>query len=55
MELSEQFGIDSVPACVFLVVRLYNKARAAAPPAATPAQEKLLEEIRDLLKTKKPV
>lgn len=34
---------------VFLLVRLYNKARTAAPPAAAPAQEKLLTEIRDLL------
>lgn len=35
---------------VFLVVRLYNKVRAKAPPAETPKQEVLLAEIRDLLK-----
>lgn len=34
---------------VFLVVRLYNKVRTEAPPAATPPTEKLLAEIRDLL------
>ncbi len=34
---------------VFLVVRLYNKMRAAVPPAAAPPTEKLLTEIRDLL------
>lgn len=34
---------------VFLVVRSYNKMRKAAPPAAPPAQEVLLTEIRDLL------
>jgi large conductance mechanosensitive channel len=38
---------------VFLVVRSYNKLRAQAPPAPTPAQEKLLTEIRDLLAAKK--
>ena len=37
---------------VFLIVRLYTKVRAAVPPPPTPAQEKLLGEIRDLLKTK---
>jgi large conductance mechanosensitive channel len=37
---------------VFMIVRLYNKVRAAAPPAATPPQEKLLTEIRDLLARK---
>ena len=37
---------------VFLIVRLYNKVRAAAPPASTPPQEKLLTEIRDLLAKK---
>jgi large conductance mechanosensitive channel len=37
---------------VFLIVRLYNKVRAAAPPAAVPPQEKLLTEIRDLLAKK---
>ncbi len=34
---------------VFMIVRVYNKARTAAPPAPPPAQEKLLVEIRDLL------
>jgi len=33
-------------------VRLYNKVRAEAAPAATPPQEKLLTEIRDLLAKK---
>jgi large conductance mechanosensitive channel len=37
---------------VFLVVRLYNKIRATAPPPPQPPAEKLLTEIRDLL-TKK--
>jgi large conductance mechanosensitive channel len=40
---------------VFLVVRLYNRVRAQAPPAAQPPQEKLLGEIRDLLATKPKV
>lgn len=35
---------------VFLIVRVYNRFRAEAPPAEAPAQEKLLAEIRDLLK-----
>lgn len=35
---------------VFLVVRAYNRFRKAAPPAPPPAQERLLAEIRDLLK-----
>lgn len=35
---------------VFLIVRSYNRFRAKAPPAEAPAQEKLLTEIRDLLK-----
>lgn len=39
---------------VFLIVRMYNKLRAAAPPAATPPQEVLLGEIRDLLKKQQP-
>jgi large conductance mechanosensitive channel len=38
---------------VFLVVRLYNKFRAAAPPPAPTGQEVLLTEIRDLLKQQK--
>lgn len=40
---------------VFLFVRAYNRFRAKAPPAEVPPQEKLLAEIRDLLKEKKPV
>jgi large conductance mechanosensitive channel len=40
---------------VFLLVRAYNRFRAKAPPADTPPQEKLLTEIRDLLKAKKVV
>ena len=39
---------------VFLVVRMYNKIRASAPPAAKPPQEILLEDIRDLLKKQEP-
>lgn len=35
---------------VFLIVRAYNRFRAKAPPAEPSAQEKLLSEIRDLLK-----
>ncbi len=38
---------------VFMVVRLYNKFRNAATTEA-PAQEKLLIEIRDLLKAQAP-
>lgn len=40
--------------CIFLVVKLMNKLNTKpAPPApATPPQEKLLTEIRDLLKAK---
>jgi large conductance mechanosensitive channel len=38
---------------VFLLVRAYNRFRAKAAPAEAPAQEKLLTEIRDLLKEKK--
>jgi len=37
---------------VFLIVRVYNKVRKEAPPAAQPAPEKLLTEIRDLLAKK---
>lgn len=39
--------------CIFLVVKLINKLHAPPPPPAPPepsAQEKLLVEIRDLLK-----
>lgn len=38
---------------VFMVVRVYNRFRQAAPPAEPSAQEKLLTEIRDLLKAQK--
>lgn len=38
---------------VFLLVRAYNRFRAKAPPSEAPAQEKLLTEIRDLLKAQK--
>lgn len=38
---------------VFLLVRAYNRFRAKAPPAETPPQEKLLTEIRDLLKAQR--
>jgi len=37
---------------VFLVVRAYSRVRAAQPPADPTAQEKLLGEIRDLLKAR---
>ena len=37
---------------VFLIVKMYNRIRAAAPPPAQPPQEKLLTEIRDLLTEK---
>lgn len=40
---------------VFLLVRAYNRFRAKAPPTEAPPQEKLLTEIRDLLKEKKAV
>jgi large conductance mechanosensitive channel len=43
--------------CIFLVVKLMNKLNAPPPPAPvpvpeTPPQEKLLTEIRDLLKVR---
>jgi large conductance mechanosensitive channel len=43
--------------CIFLLVKAVQKAQkkkveASAPPAEPPAQEKLLTEIRDLLKNK---
>lgn len=38
---------------VFMIVRMYNKVRAQAPAPPPPAQEKLLGEIRDLLKEQK--
>lgn len=34
---------------VFLIVRMMNRLKKEAPPAAPPAQETLLTEIRDLL------
>src|SRR5688572_18524832 len=37
---------------VFLIVRAYNRFRAKAPDPPPTAQEKLLAEIRDLLKEK---
>ncbi|HYE29839.1 MAG TPA: large conductance mechanosensitive channel protein MscL [Methylomirabilota bacterium] len=44
--------------CVFILVRIINRLKAAPsetkPPAAMPAQEKLLVEIRDLLKERRP-
>ena len=59
----EAVGLDAIPIAalvnfliglvVFLLVRAYNRFRAKAPPAEAPAQEKLLSEIRDLLKEKK--
>jgi large conductance mechanosensitive channel len=40
--------------CIFMVVKFMNKMnkRPAPPPPETPPQEKLLTEIRDLLKAK---
>lgn len=44
--------------CIFMVIKVFNEARKrfekekAAAPAEPPAQEKLLAEIRDLLKRK---
>jgi len=40
--------------CIFMVVKIMNKlnAKPPPPPPETPAQEKLLTEIRDLLKAK---
>lgn len=35
---------------VFLIVRAFNKFKKEAPPAGPSAEEKLLGEIRDLLK-----
>jgi large conductance mechanosensitive channel len=45
-----------IAAAIFLAVRLINRFRRKAEqelPAAPPRQEKLLEEIRDLLKEKR--
>ena len=39
---------------IFLAVRLINRFREAQAPAAPPRQEQLLEEIRDLLKARRP-
>jgi large conductance mechanosensitive channel len=42
-----------IAVCVFLLVKAVNKLRAPAPPPAAPeptAEEKLLTEIRDLLR-----
>ncbi len=36
---------------VFLVVRAFNRFKKAAPAPEAPAQEKLLTEIRDLLRS----
>ncbi len=44
-----------VAACVFLLVKLVNRLKRehdAAPPPAPPRSEILLEEIRDVLKSK---
>jgi len=45
--------------CVFLIIKIFNEAKRrfekeqqAAPPPGPSAQEKLLAEIRDLLKTR---
>ena len=38
--------------CIFLVVKLMNKLLPAPPPPGPPPQEKLLTEIRDILKNK---
>ncbi len=40
---------------VFMIVRLYQKVRQAAPPPPPSPQEVLLAEIRDLLKVSAPV
>jgi large conductance mechanosensitive channel len=37
---------------VFLIVRAYNRFRAVAAPPGPSAQEQLLTEIRDILKSK---
>ena len=37
---------------VFLLVKAYNRMRAAAPPAPPPASEVLLTEIRDALRSR---
>jgi len=44
-----------IAAAIFLAVKLINRFRRKeeAPPAAPPRQEKLLEEIRDLLKDRR--
>jgi large conductance mechanosensitive channel len=50
--LQSLFELLIIAAVVFLVVRLYNRFRTQAK-AEPPAQEKLLTEIRDLLKQQK--
>ncbi|HVJ89166.1 MAG TPA: large-conductance mechanosensitive channel protein MscL [Labilithrix sp.] len=47
------FELLVIAAVVFLIVRAYNRFRTAAAKAEPPAQEKLLTEIRDLLKAQK--
>jgi large conductance mechanosensitive channel len=37
---------------IFLIVKAYNRFRAAAPPPPPTPSESLLAEIRDLLKTR---
>src|SRR5258708_34665745 len=47
-----------VALCMFMVVKLMNRAKKeepAGPPPPPPAQEVLLTEIRDLLKRQAPV
>lgn len=46
------FELLAIAVVVFFIVRVYNRFRtvAAAQPAAPSAQEKLLAEIRDLLR-----
>ncbi len=47
------FELFIIAVVVFLVVRLYNRFRTQAAKAEPAAQEKLLIEIRDLLKEQK--
>ncbi len=47
--LQSFFELLIVASVVFVIVRFYNRFRAAAPPPGPTAQEKLLAEIRDLL------
>ena len=41
-----------VAVVVFFIVRAFNRFKAKAPPAEPSAQEKLLAEIRDVLKAR---